>query len=42
MDNYYNSNISQSIYYILPMVAISHKTTPKDHLRKKVQYDENK
>ena len=24
------------------MVAISHKTTPKDHLRNKVQYDENK
>ena len=23
------------------MVAISHKTTPKDHLRNKVQYDEN-
>ena len=42
MDNHSSSNISQSIKYISPMVAISHKTTPKDHLINKVQYDKNK
>ena len=40
MDSHSSSNISQSIKDISPMVAISHKTTPKDHLRNKVQYDE--
>ena len=42
MDNHSSPNISQSIKYISPMVAISHKTTPKDHLRNKDQYEENK